>query len=112
MTESQEAQANTTRLPTGRRHPEVLKNVCTSLLIYAGPLAYNFLQENLPHALPSLRSVRRILHSEYKVISEGQLRIDELVTHLLQYKAPNVSIGEDATRLISRVEWDPESNHC
>ena len=27
------AQANTTRLPTGRRHPEVLKNVCTSLLI-------------------------------------------------------------------------------
>ena len=27
------AQANTTRLPTGRRHPEVLKNFCTSLLI-------------------------------------------------------------------------------
>ena len=107
------AQANTTCLPTGRRHPEVLKNFCTSLLIYAGPLAYNFLQENLPHALPSLRSVRRVLHSEYKVISEGQLRIDELVTHLLQYKAPNVvSIGEDATRLISRVEWDPESNRC
>ena len=91
----------------------MLKKFCTSLLIYAGPLAYNFLQENLPHALPSLRSVRRILHSEYKVISEGQLRIDELVTHLLQYKAPNVvSIGEDATRLISRVEWDPESNRC
>ena len=36
-----------------------------------------------------------------------------MVTHLLQYKAPNVvSIGEDATRLISRVEWDPESNRC
>ena len=72
------------------------------------------IQENLPRALASLRSVQRILHSEYKAISEGDFRYDELDTHiLLQYQTPNVvSIGEDATRLISRVEWDPESNRC
>ena len=107
------AQANTTRLPTGRRYLEVLKIFCTSLLIYSGAIGIHHFTRKFASCITSFRSVRRILHSVYKVISEGELRIDELVRHLLQYKAPNVvSLGEDATRLISRVEWDPESNHC
>ena len=37
----------------------------------------------------------------------------ELANHLVQHKAPNaVSIGEDATRIIARIEWDAETNHC
>ena len=107
------AQKNAQCLPTGRRHSEILKKFSTSLLIYAGPLAYNFLHENLPQALPSLRTVQRIIHSEYNTISEGEFRFDELATHISQNKAPNaVTIGEDATRLISRVEWDAETNRC
>lgn len=92
----------------------MLKIFFTSLVIlYAGPLAYNFLHENLPHALPSLRNVQRILHSEYKTINEGEFQFDELATHLSQHKAPNVvTVGEDATHLISRVEWDAETNRC
>ena len=38
------AEKNTHRLPHGQRHPEVLKKFATSLFIYTGPLAYDFLQ--------------------------------------------------------------------
>lgn len=107
------AERNAQRLPRGRRHPEVLKKFCTSLLIYAGPLAYNFLQENLSQALPCLQTIQRIVHSEYKTIHEGEFRFEELVAHISQHKAPSVvTIGEDATRVISRVEFDSETNRC
>ena len=58
----------------------------------------------MPTALPSLRTVQRMIHAEYHAISEGQLQIDELVMHLTKYKAPFVvAISEDATRIIARV---------
>ena len=67
----------------------------------------------MPKALPSLRSVQRVLYSEYKSITEGEFRFKELADHLAQHKATNVVlIGEDATRLIARVEWDAETNRC
>ena len=37
---------------------DILKKFATSLLVYAGPLAYDCLYENLPKALPSLRSIQ------------------------------------------------------
>ena len=107
------AERNAQCLPKGRRHSEVLKKFATSLFIYAGPLAYNFLQENLPQALPCLRSIQQVVHSEYKTIHEGEFRFEELVAHISQHKAPNVvTIGEDATRVISRVEFDSGTNRC
>ena len=72
---------NAQRLPTGRRHSEVLKKFATSLFIYAEPLAYNFLQENVPQALPSLRSIQNIVHSEYQTINEGDFRFNELAAY-------------------------------
>lgn len=64
----------------------------------------------MPEA-PSLRSVERIVSSDHPPICEGEFRFDQLVDHLKSYKAPMVvSIGEDATRLISRVEYDSVTN--
>ena len=71
----------------------------TSLFIYA---AYDFLQKNV---MPSLRSVQRIVHSEYKTINEGQFRFDE--PHWSSQCT--ISVGEDA---ISRVEYDHETDRC
>ena len=57
------AERNATALPQAKRHPE--KKFATALFIYAGPLAYEFLQKNLHQALPSLRTVQRIVHANY-----------------------------------------------
>jgi len=65
----------------------------------------------MPTALPSLRTIQRQVYSEYHHISEGELQFDGLASHLTKHKAPFVvSISEDATRIISRVEYDRESN--
>ena len=46
-------------------------------------------------------------------ISEDEFRFDKLAIHISQNKAPDVvTIGEDATCLISHVEWDAETNQC
>ena len=45
------AEKNASKLPTGRRHPEILKKFSTALFIFDGPLAYEFIQQNLPQAL-------------------------------------------------------------
>ena len=59
------AERNAIQMPKCRRHPEILKKFCTALFIYAGPLAYEFMQQNMPQALPCLRTVQHIVHSEY-----------------------------------------------
>ena len=105
------ARSNAQRLPAGRRHEEVLKKFATSLLIYSGSMTYEYIYKNLPDALPSLRTVQRLVESAYKPITEGEFRFDDLVTHLNTYKSPKiVAIGEDATRVISRVEYDKETD--
>lgn len=105
------AEKNVLKLPQQRRHELLLKKFATSLFIYSGPLAYNFLHRNLPEALPSLRTVQRVVSHEYRPLHEGEFKFDELLSHLSSYNAPKViTIGEDATRLISRVEYDIETN--
>ena len=88
-----------------------MKKFATSLFIYCGPLAYNFLHQNMPEGLPSLRIVQNILLNEYHPINEGSFRFQELLQHLNSYGVPKlVSIGEDATRLISRIDYDNETD--
>ena len=84
------AQKNAERLPSGRRHSKIIKKFATSLLIYAGSLAYDFLHGNLPKALLSLRSIQRVIYSEYQTIAEGDFQFKELANHLVQHNAPNV----------------------
>eukprot|EP00731_Ephydatia_muelleri_P010532 Em0005g1118a len=75
------------------------------------PLAYSFVHQNMPQALPSLRTVQRIVHHEYEVMNEGEFRFDQLANHINSYKCARVIvIGEDATRLVARVDYDPETN--
>ena len=98
---------------TQHRHPEILKKFATALFIYAGPLAYEFIQQNMPEALPSLRTVQTTIHVEYKALDEGCFRFDDLLQHIKEHDAPNiVSIGEDATRVIARVDYNSKTDCC
>ncbi len=84
-----------------RRHNETIKKFATILYIYTGSMAYEFIHRNLPEALPSLRTVPSLIHSEYSHIEEGKFRFDELLEHLTKHNAPNiVAIAEDAARVL------------
>jgi len=84
---------------------QIIKKFATALFIYCSPLSYEFIHQNMHEALSSLRTVQRIIHAEYKTLDEGMLRFDDLS----RYKATKVvSIGEDSTRVITRVDYDPE----
>lgn len=105
------AENNASRAHQGRRHDAIVKKFATSLFIFSGPLAYNFLQQNLPLSLPCLRSIQRSVSQEYTQTNEGEFRFDGLLNHITEYKAPKiVSIGEDATRIISKVQYDCNTN--
>ena len=46
-------------------------------------------------------------------MDEGTFRFDDLSKHITDHNAPKiVSIGEDATRVIGRVDYDSETNRC
>jgi hypothetical protein len=105
------AEKNSQKHPHMRRHDEIIKKFCISLFIYCGPMAYDFIHKNMPEALPSLCTVQREIRKDCLPVNEGEFRFDQLLSHLKSYKAPNaIVIGEDATRLISRVDYDSETN--
>jgi len=76
-------------------------------------MAFELIHQNMPEALPSLRTVQSLVHAQYKTLDEGNFRFDDLVNHLQQYNVPKiVSIGEDATRVIARIDYDNETDRC
>ena len=104
---------NAQKHPKGRRHNEIIKKFATVLYTYAGSMAYDFLQKNMPEALPSLRTVQSLIQSQYSHIEEGCFRFDELLEHLKRFDSPHiVAVAEDATRIINKVEYDPATNKC
>lgn len=96
--------------PRGKRHETVIKKFAIALYILCGPLAYEFIYSNLQHALPSLRTVETLVHSQYSHINEGVFRFDELLQHIRDHNLPSlVYVAEDATRIM-RVQYDPRTN--
>ena len=105
------AEKNTPKTNQSIRHDMVIKKFASSLLIFCGPMAYNFIQKNMDAALPSLRTVQRLFHKDHRPFIEGEFRFDDLLVHLNKYEAVRlVSVSEDATRLIARVEYDNDSD--
>ena len=109
----QSVEYNIRKSPKHRRHTDVIKKFATILYIYAGSMAYEFIHQNMPEALPSLRTIQSLIQSQYTYIEEGKFRFDELLEHLVKHSAPLVvAIAEDATRIIHKVEYDPATNRC
>lgn len=90
------AESNAQKFPTRRRHAAIVKKFSTSLLIYSGPLAYSFLQQNMPEALPSVRTVQKLIYNEYHPIHEGEFRFKELwypMVHLKSFQLEKMLLG-------------------
>ena len=105
------AQKNSSALPKGRRHNEIMKKFSLSLLLTVGSSAYELLHINMPEAFPSLSTVEREANRRYSPQAEGEFTFDKLLAHLEGYNAEKiVSISEDATRVISHVEYDSSNN--
>lgn len=90
----QNAERNLEKVPQQVRHSTLLKKFATSLLIYCGPMAYNFISCNLPRALPCLRTVQRNIAAEYSPFQEGVFRFDELLDHLNSFNAAKLVFWE------------------
>ena len=53
------------------------------------------------------------MYSRYSIINEGEVQIGGLLEHINRYKLSGlVSIGKDATYVISRIEYDNQSDRC
>ena len=51
--------------------------------------------------------------SEFNVISEGEFRFDKLLEHIKRHQLSGiVTIGEDATQIISRLKYDNQTDRC
>lgn len=105
------ADRNATRKKGGYRYEHAEKSFATYLRMVSGPLAYETIQKNLSTCLPSLSSTNRYIRQMNSPIIEGILRCNELQLFLEQRQLPKiVSISEDATRIIGRVQYDRKTN--
>ena len=58
-----------------------------------------------------MRTVQRSIAKEYALFQEGHFRFDELLEHLKNFNTSMVvSIEEDTTQVISRIEYDSETD--
>lgn len=104
------AKRNESRQKGGYRHDLKMRLFATYFRMIAGPLAYHTLHRNLPCSLPSLPSTNRYIRSGFQMI-EGVPRFKELLVHLEERKLPlMVSISEDATRVVGKIQYDSKTN--
>ena len=75
----------------------------------AGPSAYDLFHKNMPLALPSLSTVRKGIHKSFNGIAEGCFQFDQLLDYLIAYSAAK-HVSEDATRVVSRIKYDPNTD--
>lgn len=102
---------NSDRKQGGYRYDSDTQKFATYLRMIMGPLAYQTLQANLVGSIPSLPSINRYIQSSHYHIIEGVLRAEELRIYLEERKLPYiVSLSEDATVIIGRVQYDPRTN--
>lgn len=105
------AKQNSQRSRGGYRYDKETRMIASYLRMIMGPLAYDTLQNNLKCALPSLPSTNRYIRSSQCRIFEGVLRSEELFVYLTARNLPLVvSLSEDATRIIGRVQYDSVTN--
>ena len=68
------------------RHDVVLRKFASSLYCLIGKYGYELLSSNLGNALPSLRTVQRIISTKQR-INEGEFPFDQLQQHLNEWKS-------------------------
>lgn len=105
------ADRNSNRSKQGYRYDRNDKLFASYLRMITGPLAYSTIQTNLEAALPSLPSTNRYIRKFNCHVTESILRCDELKVYLEERNLPLVvSLSEDATRIVDRVQYCAVTN--
>lgn len=105
------ADKNSSRKKEGFRYDDDMKIFSSYVRMLTGPLAYETVQKNLPGALPALSSTNRYVRKSNCRLQEGILRCHELYLFLTSRNLPLlVSLSEDATRIVGRVQYDATTN--
>lgn len=105
------ANQNVVREKGGYRYDNEIQSFAMVFRLLSGPLAYDTLQKNLSCALPALSSVNRYIHKSNCRVNEGVLRCEELLQYLEERGLEKVvSLSEDATRIVNRVQYDSYTN--
>lgn len=105
------ADRNIHRRPGGYRYDDETKTIASYFRMLAGPLAYQTIQNNLPCALPSMPSTNRYIYKTNCRVTEGILRTKELHLFLKDRNLdPIVSLSEDATRIVGRIQYSTSTN--
>lgn len=97
----------------GSRYTSETKFFAIYMFLVSGPLAYQTLRANLTYCMPATNSVRAYIHKHTREsnIREGVLRCQELRDYLDKNDLPLVvSLSEDATRIINRIQYDSSTN--
>lgn len=95
----------------GFRYDIAIKHFATYIRMVGGRLLYQTLHANMYAAIPSLPSVDRYIHKTHSTIIEGIVRSDELLLYLKERNLPLVvSLSEDATRIVGRVQYSRHTN--
>lgn len=102
---------NSTRPKAGYRFDPEVKRWAACLRILSGPIAYNILQKNLELALPSLSRINYFVQNTHETTIEGVLRSEELLIYLKERNLDLVvSLSEDATFVVDRVQFNSKKN--
>lgn len=102
---------NAKRKIGGYRYDSDIKLFAAYLRMLVGKLGYETIQKNMPCALPSLSSTNRYIQASNCKPFEGVLRAEELLLHLKSRNLPlTVSLSEDATRIMGKVQYDSTTN--
>lgn len=105
------ADRNSNRNKQGYRYERHEMLFASYIRMITGPLAYDTIQKNLEAALPSLASTNRYIRKFNCHVTEGVLRCDELKVYLEERNLPLVvSLSEDGTRIVDRVQYCAVTN--
>lgn len=92
-----------------KRYSDTIKYFFLYIYLIGGRLCYETLSQNLP--IPTIGSINRYLQIEKPEIVEGKLRVEELNNYLEQLGVEKtVWLSEDATGIVSKVEYHPATN--
>lgn len=105
------ANRNADRKKGGYRYDKDIQLFSIYLRLIVGKLGYQTIQKNLEAAIPSLPTIDRYIRSSHFHITPGILRTQELLQYLNERDLPKiVSISEDMTRIVGRVQYDSRTN--
>lgn len=105
------AKKNAPKVKTSYRHDDTVKMFMSYIRMLGGRLMYETLHANLPNCIPSPSAVNQYIADRGPRLTEGLLRTDELLEYLNKRGLPLiVCIGEDGTRMIGKICYDPRTN--